>query len=641
MAQFLEQYTNMINSSDSYESLANALDTCISKNVINHVSMDLKNKIDSLELITPYDNFVRLLIWASTVTEYTEACLNILCHFSNKISSEFDSLIIEPNGLTLMTVAICADNKEFISRLDDDKKQVLINKLSFWYLARTESDVDNPIVMELLKISIDLILQGKTMSDLDLYFKSKYDMDLLELENGHIVNEIVRPFQALFINIVQNIDKESLLLNLEMYNWSANITDLMHAVVFRHTKKRSGDLYDQYFLFLQDLLMGMDNLNKKLIVTNYSIINSSVGEFIFGLLHSLHRAYTDMNINPKDISMLLRDAQTIFYTNFSVSDISKKIINMIFTSYSESGDYEDSLLRGEYFEAIKMYLKSDTLFKVWASDIKDNNYAALPDRVYASYIHRYMDPSLDIADELISANEQALNIATEATKSKNNKDSTPDEEEDENEDSTYDDSDYTDNEPEDAEDEEYDGPEIEATQSKKGYKKFSKKMSDGERKIYGAYKKYKNNEEKVDSQLSKMLSSAKRAFSQDKTEEIIEGKKFTPIGLLKKILITAAIFNYSKIAGFIYLLVSHTLSKKRTAKQKTEILLQIEAEIKMMDEKIEDARGDGNRKAKYALMRTKGELERARDKIKYNLTATKEDMRVAKKYINNDKRDNL
>ena len=40
-------------------------------------------------------------------------------------------------------------------------------------------------------------------------------------------------------------------------------------------------------------------------------------------------------------------------------------------------------------------------------------------------------------------------------------------------------------------------------------------------------------------------------------------------------------------------------------------------------------------------MRTKAELERAKNKIKYNLTATKEDMRVAKKYVNNKYRDNI
>ena len=158
-------------------------------------------------------------------------------------------------------------------------------------------------------------------------------------------------------------------------------------------------------------------------------------------------------------------------------------------------------------------------------------------------------------------------------------------------------------------------------------------MSNASKKIYGAYKKYKDNEAKVDSQLTKMLNSAKRAFSQDKTEEIIEGKKFTPIGLLKRILVTGAIFSYSKVAGFVYLLVRHTLSKKRTTKQKQEILIQLDTEIKLLDEKIEDARADGNRNAKYALMRTRAELERAKNKIKYGLSATKSDMRTARDVV--------
>ena len=69
--------------------------------------------------------------------------------------------------------------------------------------------------------------------------------------------------------------------------------------------------------------------------------------------------------------------------------------------------------------------------------------------------------------------------------------------------------------------------------------------------------------------------------------------------------------------------------------------LEIDSEIKMLDEKIEDARGDVNRQAKYALMRTRSELIRARDKIKYNLTATKDDIKTAKSYLSRRDRDNM
>ena len=175
---------------------------------------------------------------------------------------------------------------------------------------------------------------------------------------------------------------------------------------------------------------------------------------------------------------------------------------------------------------------------------------------------------------------------------------------------------------------------ISSSLSNKGYSKFSKKQADGQRKIYNAYKKYKNAEDKVDSQLSKMLSAAKRAFiGQTTEEEIIEGKKFTPIGLLKRVLRTAAVFSFGKVSGFIYLVVSHALNKKRTDAKRREILAQIEEEIAMLDEKIADATADGNRKAKYALMRTRSELNRAKNKIKYHLTATQNDIRRAKSFI--------
>ena len=61
--------------------------------------------------------------------------------------------------------------------------------------------------------------------------------------------------------------------------------------------------------------------------------------------------------------------------------------------------------------------------------------------------------------------------------------------------------------------------------------------------------------------------------------------------------------------------------------------MELETEIKLLEEKIDDARGDGNRQAKYALMRTKAELERARDRIRYNLNASYQDMQSAKETI--------
>ena len=55
---------------------------------------------------------------------------------------------------------------------------------------------------------------------------------------------------------------------------------------------------------------------------------------------------------------------------------------------------------------------------------------------------------------------------------------------------------------------------------------------------------------------------------------------------------------------------------------------------KMLDEKIEDARGDGNRQAKYSMMRTRAELQKALEQIKYGLTASEKAMNTAKAVLN-------
>ena len=50
----------------------------------------------------------------------------------------------------------------------------------------------------------------------------------------------------------------------------------------------------------------------------------------------------------------------------------------------------------------------------------------------------------------------------------------------------------------------------------------------------------------------------------------------------------------------------------------------------MLDEKIDDARGDGNRQAKYSMMRTRAELQKALEQIKYGLTADKKAINTAR-----------
>ena len=634
MAHFVEQYIHAIKQCEDYDILASELTTCIMKNLVNHVTTDIKEAIDRLNLNTPYYRFMRTLVWAASVSDHTETSLNILRYFCNKITKEYDTLTMEPDEFSLMVITICADDKHFLYKVTDDRKFELYNTLASWYLVRTNDDMNDPFVRQAILASMNLILNGKiTMQELDYEFKKIYgDIHLNDTNNNaRKVNYLVRPFQALFINIIQNMDQPKLLSDISLTDWRNQIEESMSQKARIYEKKfGSKGPYEVYYTFVNDMIWGFKYLNDELSKTGYTNIeNPIVGNYLLNFLRVIHQAYSEHNLKFNEIEIMIRDALQIFYDSYAVTYTARGIINEIMASYCSSGEFEDSLVKDEYLAAIKTFLNQDEAFKLWSmNDCEDKQAYALHDRVYATYVDCYINNNLvsEEIDPLELNYERKVEVVTEAKSEQWKYDEDQPEEDKDNE---------------SEEENSYDGPEIQASQSNKGYRRSSKKQADAERKIYGAYKNYKDNEQKVDSQLSKMLSAAKRAFSQDKTEEIIEGKKFTPIGLLKKILVSAAIFNYSKIAGFVYLIVSHTISKKRTEKQKKEILLQIETELKMLDEKIEDARGDGNRKAKYALMRTKAELERARDKIRYNLTATKEDMRTARSYISNDSRDNL
>lgn len=149
----------------------------------------------------------------------------------------------------------------------------------------------------------------------------------------------------------------------------------------------------------------------------------------------------------------------------------------------------------------------------------------------------------------------------------------------------------------------------------------AKNMKAAERKIFNAYHKYKSNEQKVDQTLAKGINALKKAVVGDQQKILIEGKPFSPIGFLKKVILTVGIFNYSKIAGILAIIVSKVMKGKAKKSEKRQLLMELEEELMMVNEKIEDARGDGNRQAKYDLMRTRNALQNAIRRLKYGIGA--------------------
>lgn len=137
------------------------------------------------------------------------------------------------------------------------------------------------------------------------------------------------------------------------------------------------------------------------------------------------------------------------------------------------------------------------------------------------------------------------------------------------------------------------------------------------------WKRYKKNMQEVDLKLTNALKDLTRVVFVGKStnetrREIIEGKNYSVMTLLKQILGGFMVFSTSKIAFILLLIVRMCKSGKVKRSEKKKILMELEGELQMIDEKIRDASADGNREAKYALMRNKINLENAISRIKMN-----------------------
>ena len=89
--------------------------------------------------------------------------------------------------------------------------------------------------------------------------------------------------------------------------------------------------------------------------------------------------------------------------------------------------------------------------------------------------------------------------------------------------------------------------------------------------------------------------------------------------ILKNGIALGVVFAVSPAIAVIGLLGAIAIDQKLDRDARQEILHELENELKMCDEKIEDARGDRNKEKKYQLMRIKHKLEHDIGRIKYYL----------------------
>ena len=93
------------------------------------------------------------------------------------------------------------------------------------------------------------------------------------------------------------------------------------------------------------------------------------------------------------------------------------------------------------------------------------------------------------------------------------------------------------------------------------------------------------------------------------------------IGILTAGSVVAAVFNplMSAIITAIGIMGKMAYDKNRTAKERQQVQTDLETELKIVREKIEDAKGDNARKQKYELMRIEAKLEKEVNRVKYGL----------------------
>jgi len=124
----------------------------------------------------------------------------------------------------------------------------------------------------------------------------------------------------------------------------------------------------------------------------------------------------------------------------------------------------------------------------------------------------------------------------------------------------------------------------------------------------------------IDTLVSNTINAVKDMDKNERRTRIVEGAfKAKLFKILKNGIALGVVFAVSPAIAVIGLLGAIAIDQKLDRDARQEILHELENELKMCDEKIEDARGDRNKEKKYQLMRIKHKLEHDIGRIKYYL----------------------
>lgn len=157
----------------------------------------------------------------------------------------------------------------------------------------------------------------------------------------------------------------------------------------------------------------------------------------------------------------------------------------------------------------------------------------------------------------------------------------------------------------------------------------SRGMSDAKSKVGAIKRGARIVDDRASDAINKKIDDIMN-FSRDaKREKLLTGKNTVRVSSCLKKAIglivggAAGLAAFGPLAGaaigFIGILGARGISKNVEDREKKRILLELETELKIVKEKVEDAKGENNKKQKYQLMRIQANLEKEITRIKHNL----------------------
>lgn len=126
----------------------------------------------------------------------------------------------------------------------------------------------------------------------------------------------------------------------------------------------------------------------------------------------------------------------------------------------------------------------------------------------------------------------------------------------------------------------------------------------------------------MDDAATNAVNKAKNVYRNDVRGEIIESKTTIKFGrIIRKAIMVGSLVLVNPALGAIGALTTMALRKNVKAKERRKILRELEEELEIVNEKIEDSRGDENKEKKYQLMRIRNKLQKDITRVQYGLKA--------------------